>query len=213
MSSDSLVNQLAGDLKPVRPRRFWRDITIIASICIAEIIVFFALGAVLPGMPMRLHQPTFWWRLVSLGLIAVISGVPAILSFGPTYSPRRALRWICVVIVICLLPGLWINADPVELESLIRRIDWRHGIECAAEMIALSIPPVIGLGVLMRHGAPTDRAWSALLVGIAAAAWGAFVFAFACPFNDPLYIAVWYGSGCGTITLLSRALLPRLARW
>jgi hypothetical protein len=213
MSSDSLINRLADDLKPVRPRRFWRDVTIIASICIAEIIVFFALGAALPGMPMRMHQATFWWRLVSLGLIAVISGIPAILSFGPTYSPRRALRWTGVVIVICLLAGLWINVGPDGIESLIRRIDWRHGIECVTEMIALSIPPVIGLGILMRRGAPTDRARSALLVGIAAAAWGAFVFAFACPFNDPLYIAVWYSVGCGTITFLSRAVLPRLARW
>lgn len=213
MSFESLINQLASDLKPVRPRRLWRDMTIIASICLAEIIVFFALGAAPPDMPMRMHPPTFWWRLVSLGLMAMISGVPAILSFGPTYSPRRALRWICVVMAICLLAGLWINVGPDERESLIRRIDWRHGIECAAEMIALSIPPVMGLGMLMRHGAPTDRARSALLVGIAAAAWAAFVFAFACPFNDPLYIAVWYSVGCGTITLLSRALLPRLARW
>ena len=103
--SNSLIDQLAGNLKPVRPRRFWREVAIITSICIAEIILFFALGAALPDMPMRMRQPTFWWRLVSLGLIAVISGIPAILSFSPTYSPRRALRWIFVVIGVCLLAG------------------------------------------------------------------------------------------------------------
>jgi hypothetical protein len=213
MSFDSLIDQLAGNLKPVRPRRFWQDVTIIASICIAEIIVFFALGAALPDMPMRMRQPTFWWRLVSLGLIAAISGIPALLSFSPTYSPRRALRWICVVIGVCLLAGLWSKIGPDELESLVRRIDWRDGIQCASKMIALSLPPVIGLGVLMRRGAPTDATRSSLLVGIAAAAWGAFVFVFACPFNDPLYIAVWYSVGCGIVTLLSRVLLPRLTRW
>ena len=213
MSSDSLIDQLAGNLKPVRPRRFWREVAIIASICIAEIIVFFALGAALPDMPMRMRQPTFWWRLVSLGLIAVISGIPAILSFSPTYSPRRAPRWIFVVIGVCLLAGLSIKIGPDELETLIRRIDWRDGIQCASKMIALSIPPVIGLGVLMRRGAPTDGTRSSLLVGIAAAAWGAFVFVFACPFNDPLYIAVWYSVGCGIVTVLSRVLLPCLTRW
>ena len=213
MSSESLINQLSGDLKPVRPRRLWRDMTIIAAICLAEIIVFFALGAALPDMPMKIHQPTFWWRLVSLGLIAVISGVPAILSFGPTYSPRRALRWIFVVIGVCLLTGLWFNAGPDELESLFRRIAWRDGIQCVFKMVTLSIPPMVGLGVLMCRGAPTDRAKSALLVGISAATWGAFVFVFACPFNDPLYIAVWYSVACGTIILLSQALLPHLARW
>jgi hypothetical protein len=67
--------------------------------------------------------------------------------------------------------------------------------------------------LLMRRGAPTDTRGTSLLVGLAAAAWGAFVFVFACPFNDPLYIAVWYSVGCGTVTLLSRFVLPRLAHW
>jgi hypothetical protein len=65
----------------------------------------------------------------------------------------------------------------------------------------------------MRRGAPTDTAGTSLAVGIAAAAWGAFVFVFACPFDDPLYIAVWYTVGCGLVTILARLLLPRLVRW
>jgi hypothetical protein len=213
MSFDSLIDRLSGDLKPVRPPRLWRDVAIIAAICVAEIIIFFALGAALPDMPMRMLQPTFWWRLVSLGLIAVISGIPAILSFTPTYSPRRALRWLFVVIGVCLAAGLCIGVGPDDLDSLARRIDWTNGIQCAAKMIALSVPPVLGLGALMRRGAPTDGSRTALLVGIAGAAWGAFVFVFACPFNDPLYIAVWYTVGCGAAVLISRAILPRLARW
>ncbi len=213
MSPDSLIDRLSRDLKPVRPRRLWRDVAIIAAICVTEIVLFFALGAALPGMQVRMHQPTFWWRLVSLGLIAVISAIPAILSFTPTYSPRRALRWLFVAIGVCLAAGLAIGAGPDDLESLARRIDWTNGIQCAAEMIALSVPPVLGLGALMRRGAPTDRSGTALLVGIAGAAWGAFVFVFACPFNDPLYVAVWYTVGCGTVVLISRAILPRLARW
>jgi hypothetical protein len=92
MSVDSLIDRLSGDLKPVRRQSVWRDVAIIAAICVTEIIVFFVLGLALPDMPMRMHQPTFWWRLVSLGLIAAISSIPAILSFTPTYSPRRALR-------------------------------------------------------------------------------------------------------------------------
>jgi hypothetical protein len=213
MTFESLIDRLSRDLKPVRPRRLSRDIAVIAAICVAEIIVFFALGAALPDMPMRMRQPTFWWRLVSLGVIAVTSGIPAILSFSPTYSPRRGLRWVLLVIAVCLAAGLCISAGPDDVESLLRRIDWTNGIQCAGKMIALSIPPVLGLGALMRRGASTERKRTALLVGIAGAAWGAFVFVFACPFNDPLYIVVWYSIGCGTVVLVSRAILPRLGRW
>jgi hypothetical protein len=213
MSFDPLIDRLTDDLKPVRPRRLWREIVIIATICVAEIIVFFALGAALPDMPMRMHQPTFWWRLVSLGTIAVIGGIPAIFSFSPAYSPRRGLRSALLVITVCLAAGQCISAGPYDLESLARRIDWTNGIQCAAKMIALSIPSVLGLGALMCRGAPIDRNRTALLVGIAGSAWGAFVFVFACPFDDPLYIAVWYSFGCGTVVVVSRALLPRLSKW
>lgn len=213
MASDPLIDRLADSLKPVRPRRASREFAVIGAVCIAEIIVFFVLGAALPDMPRRMHQPTFWWRLVSLALIAMISGIPAVLSFSPTYSPRRGLRLVFMLIAFCLALGLCINAGPDDLRSLVRRIDWTNGIQCASKMIALSIPPVIGLGALMRRGAPTDHKGTALLVGIAGAAWGAFVFVFACPFNDPLYIAVWYSVGCGTVVLVSRAVLPWLVRW
>lgn len=213
MTFDSLVDRLSRDLKPVRARRLSREVCIIGAVCITEMIVFFALGAALPDMPMRMHQPTFWWRLASLGLIATISGVPAILSFSPTYSPRRNLRWIFIIIGIFLVAGLCISAGRNDAGSLARRIDWTNGIQCAGKMIALSVPPVLGLGVLMRRGAPIDRNGTAFLVGIAGAAWGAFVFVFACPFNDPLYIAVWYSLGCGAVILVSRAILPRLSRW
>lgn len=213
MTFDPLIDRLAEDLKPVRTRRPRREFAIIAAVCVVEIIVFFALGAALPDMPTRMHQPTFWWRLVSLALIAVISGIPAVLSFNPAYSPRRGLRLVFVLIIVCLGFGLCIGAGPDDVMSLVRRIDWTNGIQCASKMIALSIPPVIGLGALMRRGAPTDQNRTALLVGIAGAAWGAFVFVFACPFNDPLYIAVWYSVGCGTVVLLSRIILPWLARW
>ncbi len=96
---------------------------------------------------------------------------------------------------------------------LLARLNWHAGLQCTYKMVLLSIPAVIGLTVLMRRGAPTDIRRTALLSGLAAAAWGAFVFVFACPSNDPLYIAVWYSLGCGIVTAISRLVLPRLSRW
>lgn len=213
MSSESLVKRLSADLKAVRRRRFGVDLLLIVFICLAEIAIFFAVGAARPDMPAMMQQPTFWWRLVSLGLIAAVSGVLALLSFSPLHSPRPWVRWVLGIATACLATGVCISAGPSDLSSILQRIDWPDGVRCAGKMIALSIPPVLGLGLLMRRGAPTDRNATAFLVGIAAAAWGAFVFVFACPFNDPLYIAVWYSVGCGFVALVSRLVLPRIARW
>lgn len=212
MKYDSLIDRLAGDLKPVRRRRLGLDVCIIAVICAAELALFFGLGFARPDMPMMM-QPTVWWRLASLGLISLISASLAIRSFYPAYSPKLGIRWLAVIIALCLVFGLCIGAGPDGVDAIIQRLNWRDGIQCVSKMIALSIPPLIGLGVLMHRGAPTDTRRTALLVGLAAAAWGAFVFVFACPFDDPLYIAVWYSVGCGIVTLLARFVLPRFTAW
>lgn len=213
MSYESLINRLTEDQQPIRRRSIWVDLVIVAVIGAIELALFFMMGAARSDMPAMMKQPTFWWRLESLGLITLISGTLAVLSFSPTYSPRRGLRWLAVIVVICICLGFGLNEKPLGFMSLIRRLDWVDGIQCAGKIILLSMPPVFGLGVLMRRGAPTDMRGSALLVGLAASAWGAFVFVFACPFNDPLYIVVWYTVGCGFVILVSRLILPRFARW
>jgi hypothetical protein len=213
MTYDPLIDRLATDLKPVRHRRLGFDFLAVAIICAVELAVFFAVGAARPDMPAMMHQPTFWWRLSSLGLIAVLSCALAVLSFNPAYSPRRGMRWLALIIMICLAFGLCINAGPVGFASIVQRLNWTSGLQCAYKMVLLSVPPIIGLTMLMRRGAPTDPRGTSLLVGLAAAAWGAFVFVFACPFSDPLYIAVWYSVGSGVVTCLSRIILPRLTTW
>jgi hypothetical protein len=66
---------------------------------------------------------------------------------------------------------------------------------------ALSIPLAIAVGVPVRGGASTDRAGTVLAAGLSSAAWGAFVFVFACPSDDPLYTAAWYTVGCSIVTI------------
>ena len=71
-------------------------------------------------------------------------------------------------------------------------------ISCSVLIPAALRPPlpIVGLlGALMRRAAPTRPRLSALASGIAAGACGAVVFAFCCPFNDPLYVVVGILSG------------------
>lgn len=213
MNFDSLIDRLAEDLTPVRRRRPWVDMLTVAAIAIVELALLFAVGFAHMSVHRMMTEPTLWWRLASLGLISLVSGVLAIRSFDPAYSPRGGLRWLALIVAICLTFGLFMGGLPGGLASIARRLDWTSGVECAYKMALLSVPPLIGLALLGRRGAPTDLRRTPLLIGLAAAAWGAFAFVFACPFNDPLYIAVWYSVGCGIVVVLARLILPRIARW
>jgi hypothetical protein len=213
MRTDTLIDRLTNELKPVRRRAAWKDALALVVLCAVELGLFLVMGMARSDMPMAMHLPSFWWKLASLGLIGIVSGSVAIMSFDPVRSPRRGLRWIVALIAVCLASGWLLDASRDGLSPLISRLDWRDGLQCLYTMVILSIPAVIGLGLLMRRGAPTDRAGTALAAGLAGAAWGAFVFVFACPFDDPLYVAVWYSLGCGAVTVFARLTLPRLTRW
>ncbi len=213
MKLESLIDELTEDLTPVKPRRFWADLLVLALIAAVELALLFALGIAHLDLERLATQPTMGWRLVSLGVIALMSGFLAVRSFDPVYSAKDALRWLAVIVALCLAYGLIMDGPPAGTASLLQRLDWRSGIQCASKIVLLSLPPLAALALLCRRGAPTDLRRTPLLSGLAAAAWGAFVFVFACPFNDPLYIVVWYGIACGLVTLAARVMMPRLARW
>ena len=213
MSYDELIDRLTVGLTPVQPRTPRRDALVVGGIALIELVLFLALGGMRHDMPDAMSHPGFWWKLVSLALIALASCAVAILSFDPSRSPRPGLRLVLALILLCLSAGWLVDAAGDGWAALWTRLDWHDGIVCVTKMVLLAIPPVLGLGALMQRGAPTDRSGTAWVAGLAAAAWGAFVFVFACPFDDPLYIAVWYLVGCGLVSLVGRLGLPLLARW
>jgi hypothetical protein len=213
MSNNHLVDKLVDGLQPVRPRRAGRDVLILAVVCLVELVLFLSLGAMRPDIGAAMENPSFWWKLGSLGVIALVGAAVAILSFDPVQSPRQGLRWLVGIVAAALIAGWFIDASHAGWPTLAARLNWQNGVWCVEKVTILSLPAMIGLGLLMRRGAPTDAAGTALSVGIAAAGWGAFVFVFACPYDDPLYIALWYTVGCGFVSLLARLLLPPLTRW
>jgi hypothetical protein len=213
MRTDSLIDHLTSELKPVRRRTALRDAVALVVLGAVELGLFLALGLMRPDMPMAMHLPSFWWKLASLGLIALVSGTVSVVSLDPVRSPRRGLRWTVAVIAACLAVGWVLDASRDGFSAFLTRLNWPNGLQCLYKMVLLSVPAVIGLGLLIRRGAPTDPGGTALAAGLAAAAWGAFVFVFACAFDDPFYVAVWYSLGCGAVTLFTQLTLPRLTRW
>jgi hypothetical protein len=208
-----LVDELAADLRPVRRRNVGVETLAIAALCAIELALWLMAGMARPDLIHVMETtPTFCWKMSSAGVLAVIGAATAIASLDPPASPRRGLAWIATGVAL-FLASACLGVAIVGLSDPIARLDWRDGVDCVARLVLLSIPPIAAFGLLMRRAAPTDLAGTAMACGVAAAAWAAFVFMFACPHDDPLYIAVWYTIGCAVCALVARAILPRLARW
>jgi hypothetical protein len=210
---DDLLDHLVADLAPVRPRTAWRDALPLAVLGAVELALFLGAGMARSDIHAAMGYPAFWWKLLSFGVIALIGMVTAVSSFDPSVSPKRGLYGAALAAAAAVAVGVAVALQRHASPDLAKRLSWASGIECMVWMTTLSAPMVLALALLMRRGAPTDRRRTALAAGIAAAAWGSFVFVFACGHDDPLYVAVWYGLGCSVTIAYTRLLLARLIRW
>ncbi|MGF7156409.1 NrsF family protein [Novosphingobium gossypii] len=212
MSNEALIIDLSSDLAPIQRRSMLREGGLVLALGAAELALFLALGVMRPDMHHMAGSPYLIWRVGSLGLLAMVACALAIRSYAPTARPARGLMIACVLAVFAIVGGAFVAPAGVGERALLDRINPAAGMLCAASIFVLSLPIVTLLGALMRRAAPTRPRLSALASGIAAGACGAFVFAFCCPFNDPLYVVVWYSIGCGAVAAAARWHLPRRFR-
>lgn len=215
--ADPLIDGLVADLSPVRPRRWQPEAALLAGLALIEILLFVALIGVRPDMPQAMGAMPFWWKSGSLVVLALLSSSAVLVSLDPATTTARRLsslwRALAVAIPVLLATGWLIDAGAPGRAALLARLDWREGLDCLKNVGLLSLPPVVALGLMMQRGASTQPGRTAMAAGLAAAGLGAFVFAFHCDHDDPLYIAIWYGGAVAMVSGLSRLLLPRLTRW
>src|SRR5712664_919450 len=140
MQTDPLIERLVSELKPVRRRTVCSDAIALVALGAVELGLFLALGMMRPDMPMAMHEPSFWWKLISLGLIALVSGTFAIMSLDPVRLPRRGLRVIVALLAVCLAVGWSLDASRDVFSALLTWFDWPNGLECLFSMVALYIP-------------------------------------------------------------------------
>jgi hypothetical protein len=209
MSNDAVISELSAKLAPVRRRSIGRETALLVCLGAAELALIGGIGAVRPDMGQLIGTPYMLWKLISLALVAAVSGATAIASLSPVASPRRGLWATVGLAVLAMLAGLGI--EPAADAGALHRhaIPHAYGPLCAVSIIVLSLPMLGMLTVLMRRGAPAHPEATALTAGLGAGSWGALVFAFCCPSNDPLYVILWYSAGCAAVGVAARWLLPR----
>ena len=101
MRTESLVDRLSQNLRPVRPRSIKREALLLLVLGAVEAAAFVAMGFMRADMPVAMETPSFWWKLASTGLIAILGGGVALMSADPVRSPRRGLHWIvaCAAVI------------------------------------------------------------------------------------------------------------------
>lgn len=212
-SIDDLIDDLAGELKPVRPRRLARGSLWVAGGWIAGAGALLGLvgprhdladGAMMPPLPLLA-----FWLIVALGCAAAWSalrmGLPGV---GRDYS---GWRWAGLAAL-----ALPLSALAMAFSDGHAAIDAAHpenGLHCLAQGMLAGLGVGGALFAWLKGGAPTSPTRAGWVIGIAAGAAGATIVALHCPSNDMMHIALWHGLAVVLSGIFGRAVLAPRLRW
>jgi hypothetical protein len=205
------IDAMVAELEPVKPLRMARGIwAVLAIFAIAAVLIISAKGMradVMLGDP----DPMF---LLRAGLLLLLGGGCgwAVLGMASPSVGKQGQSWKMAIAAAALVP---LAALVVAMTGRVdvAMANMRFGLDCmifsGLSGLATAIPMVLWL----RRGAPTSPERAGWLTGVAAGGLGAFAYGLHCPFNDVVYIGLWYSLSVGICAVVGRLVVPKLIRW
>ena len=205
------IQQLVDDLQPVRTLRPMRSIAAslaIVGVALAFIILYFGPRPdLLAGKP----DAMFLLRSGTLLLLGVANAYAAIGIASPSVG-RQSSSWQIAVAAALLFPMsaliVALSVSPSEAMAATQT-----GMKCLQVSLLGGLATAIPMVLHLRRGAPISPKRAGWLTGISSGGLGAFAYNFHCPFNDLIYIGVWYTLAVGICAIAGRLIVPHLIRW
>lgn len=211
--TNSLIAELAGDLRPVRPLRFSRGLGFALAGLGLTLAVVAALFGIRTDVLAGSFDPVF---LLASGLFLLLgvaaSATVVVMSRPQVGSYHSGWRWAAATAALlplaAVITGIARGPDVVTSAAATRQ-----GVECLAMSTTLGLLTFAVLAFWLRRGAPTSPEKAGLLTGVAAGSFGIFAFSFYCPFSDIVHIGLWHSLAVIVSAGLGRLVVPHLIRW
>jgi hypothetical protein len=211
--TDDLLDALARDIAPRRARRVGPRLALAlgAGAPVSLVGVMLLLGP-RTDFPAALGSTMFWTKLFYvLALAAAALGCVERLA-RPGGEVRRRLGWLAAPVAVMALAALvqWILA-PTDMH---RTLLMGSSATVCPWLIATAAAPIfLALAWAMRGLAPTRLRTAGAMVGLAAGAAGAAIYALHCREAGGAFVLIWYSLGALAPAVLGWLLGPALLRW
>ncbi len=205
------ISDLVDDLKPIRPfsatRAMGIPIVLTAALVAITAWIMGMRGDVMIGNP----DPMFLLRGGTLLLLG-LGSAHAVLSMASPSVGKLQTSWQMALASAALFP-LAALIVAFSASSKISMATIPSGIQCLQMSMLGGLAVAVPMVWKLRQGAPTSLARAGWLTGVASGGLGAFAYGFHCPFNDIVYIGIWYSLAVGICAVAGRLIVPRLIRW
>jgi hypothetical protein len=211
VQTDDLINLLAKDARTSVRFGHVFLIALAIGVVVSAVLLLSTLG-IRKNMIEAIETPRVIFKLGLTLLLAITSTRLAFLIGKPGVSLRAAALALLLPLT-ALLIGI-----AAEL-FVVPRAAWGNSLEghfssfCLVFVPMLSIAPLAAILYSVRQGAPESPGKAGAVAGLAASGIAAAIYAWHCPDDSPLFLAVWYSIGILVVTAAGFLLGRRVLRW
>lgn len=205
------IAALVDDLQPVKPMRQSIPLALSTAITVATTaLVVWTQGMradVLAGQPDEMF-------LIRAGVLLLLGGATAhaVTSMASPAVGRNQNGWQMALAAAVLFPlAAIIVATTGDVGPAMSAME--SGMRCMFYSLIAGLATAVPMVVWLRKGAPSSPTRAGWLTGVAAGGLGAFAYNLHCPFNNVVYIGIWYSLALSVCAVVGRLVVPRLIRW
>ncbi|CAN7345625.1 DUF1109 family protein [Agrobacterium tumefaciens] len=211
--TEDIIDQLAGDLKPVRAFALERRLALAAlpALGVSLLLMVVILG-LRSDMNDAMTEPGFWVKSAYNVLLAVTAFFAVMRLARPDGDRGGLFAWLAVIFVAMAVIALVQLgfAVPGTYRTLILGSSALH---CPFLIVAFALPLFIANFSVLRRSAPADPRLAGFASGIAAGAAGAWVYSWFCTENGMAFVLIWYSLGILLTGIIGAFAGSRLLRW
>lgn len=202
---------LVDDLEPVKVLTPRRPLLIAAAILVLMVGIIFGVQGIRADLMAGQPHEMF---LIRTGILLVLGGATAqaVTSMASPSVGKSSNGWQIALAAAVVFPlSALIVATTGDIGPAISEM--QSGITCMMVSTIGGLATAVPMVVALRRGAPTSPTRAGWLTGIAAGGLGAFAYNLHCPFNEVVYIGLWYTLAVGGCAVIGRLVVPRFIRW
>ena len=211
--TEDIIDQLAGDLKPVRAFALERRLALAAlpALGVSLLLMVVILG-LRSDMNDAMTEPGFWVKSAYNVLLAVTAFFAVMRLARPDGDRGGLFAWLAVIFVaMAVIAFVQLGfAVPGTYRTLILGSSALH---CPFLIVAFALPLFIANFSVLRRSAPADPRLAGFASGIAAGAAGAWVYSWFCTENGMAFVLIWYSLGILLTGIIGAFAGSRLLRW
>ncbi len=205
------IEALVSELEPVRPFRLSVGIGLVAALLATAIMGILVVKGLRADLLAANPDPMFLLRAGLLLLLGCASGY-AVLGMASPAVGKPGQSWKMALAAAALFPlaALVLAMSGRGGEAV---NNFHYGLDCLKFSLLGALATAIPMILWLRRGAPTSPTRAGWMTGVASGGLGAFAYGLHCPFNDVVYIGLWYTLAVGACAVVGRLVVPRLIQW